>query len=42
MVPLKVAKLAAFFVYRYKFLSLVQDKNLYRLPKWHENVPITD
>ncbi|WP_311200743.1 helix-turn-helix transcriptional regulator [Paenibacillus sp. p3-SID867] len=33
MVPLKVANLAAFLFYRYKFLSRVEDKNLYRLPK---------
>ncbi|KKO51593.1 hypothetical protein XI25_24285 [Paenibacillus sp. DMB20] len=34
MVPLKVAILAAFLFYRYKFLSRAKDKNLYRLPKW--------
>ncbi|EGG33996.1 hypothetical protein HMPREF9412_3158 [Paenibacillus sp. HGF5] len=33
MVPLKVAIVAAFLFYRYKFLSRVEDKNLYRLPK---------
>ncbi|WP_340386312.1 hypothetical protein [Paenibacillus sp. FSL F4-0100] len=32
IVPLKVANLAAFLFYRYKFLSRVEDKNLYRLP----------
>ncbi|RED40295.1 hypothetical protein C7820_1452 [Paenibacillus sp. VMFN-D1] len=32
IVPLKVAILAAFLFYRYKFLSRVEDKNLYRLP----------
>ena len=32
-VPLKVAIIAAFLFYRYKFLSRVKDKNLYRLPK---------
>ncbi|WP_145133355.1 hypothetical protein [Paenibacillus sp. Y412MC10] len=32
IVPLKVAILAAFLFYRYKFLSRAQDKNLYRLP----------
>ncbi|PJN54884.1 hypothetical protein PAEVO_16050 [Paenibacillus sp. GM2FR] len=32
MVLLKVAKIAAFLFYRYKFLSRVKDKNLYRLP----------
>jgi len=31
-VPLKVAIVAAFLFYRYKFLSRAQDKNLYRLP----------
>lgn len=30
--PLKVANLATFLFYRYKFLSRVEDKNLYRLP----------
>gem|GEM_PF-2947437 len=30
--PMKVASLAAFLFYRYKFLSRVEDKNLYRLP----------
>lgn len=34
MVPLKVAILATFLVYRYKFVSRAKDKNLYRLPKW--------
>ncbi|WP_272036589.1 hypothetical protein [Paenibacillus sp. JJ-100] len=41
-VPIKVAILAAFLFYRYKFLSRAKDKNLYRakdknlyrLPKW--------
>ncbi|WP_430200425.1 NUDIX domain-containing protein [Paenibacillus lautus] len=32
MVPLKVAIIAAFLFYRYKFLSRAKDKNLYRLP----------
>ncbi|PQP81658.1 hypothetical protein C0Q44_18325 [Paenibacillus sp. PCH8] len=32
--PIKVAILAAFLFYRYKFLSRAKDKNLYRLPKW--------
>ncbi|WP_181469971.1 hypothetical protein [Paenibacillus sp. MDMC362] len=32
MFPLKVANLAAFLFYRYKFLSRAKDKNLYRLP----------
>ncbi|MBB3128617.1 hypothetical protein FHS19_003271 [Paenibacillus rhizosphaerae] len=32
IVPLKVAILAAFLFYRYKFLSQAKDKNLYRLP----------
>ena len=32
IVTLKVAKIAAFQFYRYKFLSRVEDKNLYRLP----------
>ncbi|KAA8786725.1 hypothetical protein EC604_23130 [Paenibacillus amylolyticus] len=31
--PIEVANLAAFLFYRYKFLSLARDKNLYRLPK---------
>ncbi len=30
--PLRVAILAVFLFYRYKFLSRVEDKNLYRLP----------
>ncbi|PCL93096.1 hypothetical protein CPZ30_06370 [Paenibacillus lautus] len=30
--PLRVANLAAFLFYLYKFLSLIEDKNLYRLP----------
>ncbi len=34
IVPLKVAILAAFLFYRYKFLSRAKDKNLYRLPEW--------
>jgi hypothetical protein len=33
-VPIEVAILAAFLFYRYKFLSQVKDKNLYRLPEW--------
>ncbi|MEC0307512.1 hypothetical protein P4H67_12205 [Paenibacillus lautus] len=41
MVPLKVAHLAAFLFYQYKFLFRVEDKNLYRLPKWARK-PITD
>ncbi|MEC0206939.1 HAMP domain-containing protein [Paenibacillus lautus] len=32
IVPLRVAIIAAFSFYRYKFLSRVEDKNLYRLP----------
>jgi hypothetical protein len=31
-IPIKVANLAAFLCYRYKFLSRAKDKNLYRLP----------
>jgi hypothetical protein len=33
-IPIKVANLAAFLCYRYKFVSRAKDKNLYRLPKW--------
>ncbi len=29
--PIKVAILAAFLFYRYKFLSQAKDKNLYRI-----------
>ncbi len=32
--PIEVANLAAFLCYRYKYLSRVKDKNLYRLPEW--------
>ena len=32
MIPLKVAILATFLFYRYKFLSRVMDKNMSRLP----------
>lgn len=32
--PIKVAILAAFLFYRYKFVSRAEDQNLYRLPKW--------
>ncbi|MET3849073.1 hypothetical protein ABIE48_003006 [Paenibacillus sp. OAE614] len=32
IVPLKVAIIAAFLFYRNKFLSRVEDKNLFRLP----------
>ncbi|GAK40670.1 hypothetical protein PUW24_20515 [Paenibacillus urinalis] len=32
-IPIEVAILAAFLFYRYKFVSRVKDKNLYRLPK---------
>ena len=32
--PIEVAILAAFLIYRYKFLSRAKDKNLYRLPEW--------
>ncbi len=32
MFPLRVAILAAFLFYPYKFLSQAMDKNLYRLP----------
>ncbi|KGP82693.1 MULTISPECIES: hypothetical protein [unclassified Paenibacillus] len=41
-IPIEVAILAASLFYRYKFLSLVRDKNLYRLPYWTRNVPIAD
>ncbi|WP_338533619.1 hypothetical protein RBB83_12930 [Paenibacillus peoriae] len=33
MIPLKVAIIAAFLFNRYKFLSRIEDKNLYRLAK---------
>ncbi|GGH50447.1 hypothetical protein GCM10008014_15570 [Paenibacillus silvae] len=33
-IPIKVAIIAAFLFYRYKFLSRAKDKNLYRLPEW--------
>ncbi|PIH55408.1 hypothetical protein CS562_31650 [Paenibacillus sp. LK1] len=32
--PIEVANLAAFLIYRYKFVSRAKDKNLYRLPEW--------
>lgn len=32
IVPLNVAKNAAFLFYRYTFLSLARDKNVYPLP----------
>ncbi|WP_174818746.1 hypothetical protein [Paenibacillus illinoisensis] len=32
--PIEVAILAAFLIYRYKFLSRAKDKNLYRFPEW--------
>ncbi|WP_181151122.1 hypothetical protein [Paenibacillus sp. PCH8] len=32
--PIKVAILAAFLFYRYKFVSRANDKNLHRLPEW--------
>ena len=32
--PIELAIFSGLLLYRYKFLSQVKDKNLYRLPEW--------